>query len=120
MEDKKGKVDVTVNNSLLLFPEAVSSAVIVHMLFSEVFQHDLRLDPETGCLCWTVPPQNTHPFSCPYGLTWLQCECGEILVKMWYVAAALAETLLEPSDVLFYTSGGYDTLLVEGFATMRS
>lgn len=39
----------------------------------------------------------------PYGLTWLQRECGKILVKMWYVAAALA--LL---DVFFFTSGGYD------------
>lgn len=118
MENKKGKLDVMVNNSLLLFPESVSRMVIVHMLFTEVFQHDLRLDPETGCLCRTVPPYNTHPSLHPYGLTWLQC--GEILVKMWYVAAALAETLLEPSDVLFFTSEGYDTLLMQGFATVRS
>lgn len=55
----------------------------------------------------------------PYGLTWLQRECGKILVKMWYVAAALAGTLLEPPDVLFFASGGYDTLLRDGFATVR-
>lgn len=91
------------------------------MLFSEVFQHDLWLDPEMGHLCWAVSPlQSTHPSSCPYGLTWLQRECGKILVKMWYVAAALAESLLEPSDVLFFTSEGNDTLVMEGFATMRS
>lgn len=79
-----------------------------------------------GRLCWAVPPppqppatDPTPPFG-PYGLTWLQRECGKILVKMWYAAAALAETLLEPSDVLFLTSGGYDTLLMEGFATTRS
>ncbi len=51
----------------------------------------------------------------PYGLTWLQRECGKILVKMWYVVAALAETLLEPSDVLFFTSEGYDTPRHGGF-----
>lgn len=95
------------------------------LLFSEVFQHDLWLDPEMGRLCWGIPPltPTIQPSFCPYGLTWLQRECGKILVKMWYVAAAaaaLAETLLEPSDVLFLTSGGYDTLLTEGFATIRS
>lgn len=87
------------------------------LLFSEVFQHDLWLDPEIGRLCWAMPPhppphQITHPSFCPYGLTWLQRECGKILVKMWYVAAALAENLVEPSDVLFFTSGAY---VMEGF-----
>lgn len=48
---------------------------------------------------------HTHP---PYGLTWLQRECGKILVKLWYAAAALAETLLDPPDVLFFSSGGYN------------
>ena len=33
-----------------------------------------------------APPQSTHPSFCPYGLTWLQRECGKILVKMWYVS----------------------------------
>lgn len=67
-----------------------------------------------GRLCWAVPPTPTNSL-CPYGLTWLQRECGKILVKMWYVAAALAETLLEPCDVLFFTSGGYDTPRHGGF-----
>lgn len=61
MENKKAKLDVTVNNSLLLFPEAVSRMVIVHMLFSEIFQHDLRLDPETGlCPDGTPTPSKVH------------------------------------------------------------
>lgn len=47
----------------------------------------------------TRPPLN------PYGSTWLQRECGKILVKLWYVAAALAGSLLETPDVLFFTLG---------------
>lgn len=41
--------------------------VIVHMLLSsEVFQHDLWLDPELGHLCWAVHP----PFSSVH-MVWL-------------------------------------------------
>lgn len=86
------------------------------LLSSEVFQHDLWLDPEMGRLCWALPllpPGLFNLLFAPYGLTWLQCECGKILVKMWYVAAALAETLLEPPGVLFSTSRG-DTLFMVG------
>lgn len=59
----------------------------------------------------TLTYTHTHPSFCPYGLTWLQCECGKILVKSWYVAAALAETLPDPPDVLFFTSGGYNAIV---------
>lgn len=67
--------------------------------------------PKMKRLYWSAAPilKPTLLF-CPYGLTWLQRECGEILVKVWYVATALAEALLLlPSDVLLLTSGGYNT-----------
>lgn len=67
------KLDVMMNNSAPV-STGVSRMVVVHMFSNMTYSLILR---------W---PQDAHLSLGPYGLTWLQRECGEILVKLWYVA----------------------------------